>query len=34
MMAAVIISTIPVIVLFLIGQRQFIQGIGSTGIKN
>ncbi|VEP13403.1 Carbohydrate ABC transporter membrane protein 2, CUT1 family [Hyella patelloides LEGE 07179] len=34
MMAAVVISTIPVIVLFLIGQRQFIQGIGSTGIKN
>ena len=34
MMAAVVISTIPVIILFLIGQRQFIQGIGSTGIKN
>jgi multiple sugar transport system permease protein len=34
MMAAVVISTVPVIVLFLIGQRQFIQGIGSTGIKN
>ena len=34
MMAAVVISTIPVVVLFLIGQRQFIQGIGSTGIKN
>jgi multiple sugar transport system permease protein len=34
MMAAVIIATIPVVVLFLIGQRQFIQGIGTTGIKN
>ncbi len=34
MMAAVVISTIPVVILFLIGQRQFIQGIGSTGIKN
>ena len=34
MMAAVVISTVPVIALFLIGQRQFIQGIGSTGIKN
>ena len=34
MMAAVVISTVPVIILFLIGQRQFIQGIGSTGIKN
>ena len=34
LMAAVIIATIPVVVLFLIGQRQFIQGIGTTGIKN
>ncbi|WP_392533825.1 carbohydrate ABC transporter permease [Nostoc sp. C117] len=34
MMAAVTISTIPVMVLFLIGQRQFIQGIATTGIKN
>lgn len=34
LMAAVVIATIPVILLFLIGQRQFIQGIGSTGIKN
>lgn len=34
LMAAVVIATIPVIFLFLIGQRQFIQGIGSTGIKN
>ena len=34
MMAAVVISTVPVIVLFLIGQRQFVRGIGSTGIKN
>lgn len=34
MMAAVVISTLPVVILFLIGQRQFIQGIGSTGIKN
>lgn len=34
MMAAVVISTIPVVILFLLGQRQFIQGIGSTGIKN
>lgn len=34
MMAAVIIATIPVVILFLIGQRQFIQGIGTTGIKN
>ncbi|MGF1488511.1 MAG: carbohydrate ABC transporter permease [Prochloraceae cyanobacterium] len=34
LMAAVVIATIPVVLLFLIGQRQFIQGIGSTGIKN
>ncbi|MBW4453373.1 MAG: carbohydrate ABC transporter permease [Nostoc indistinguendum CM1-VF10] len=34
MMAAVTIATVPVMVLFLIGQRQFIQGIATTGIKN
>lgn len=34
MMAAVVIATVPVIVLFLLGQRQFIQGIATTGIKN
>lgn len=34
LMAAVVIASIPVLVLFLIGQRQFIQGIGTTGIKN
>ncbi|AUB37261.1 ABC.MS.P1, multiple sugar transport system permease protein [Nostoc flagelliforme CCNUN1] len=34
MMAAVTIATVPVMVLFLIGQRQFIQGIAATGIKN
>lgn len=34
MMAGVVIATIPVVLLFLAGQRQFIQGIGSTGIKN
>ena len=34
MMAAVVIATIPVLVLFLIGQKQFIQGISSTGIKS
>ncbi len=34
MMAAVAIATIPVMVLFLIGQRQFIQGIATTGMKN
>lgn len=34
MMAAVTITTVPVLVLFLIGQRQFISGIATTGIKN
>ena len=33
MMAAVGIATVPVVVLFLIGQKQFIQGVASTGIK-
>ncbi|MEO0687578.1 MAG: carbohydrate ABC transporter permease, partial [Cyanobacteria bacterium J06649_11] len=30
----VTIATLPVILLFLIGQRQFIRGIATTGIKN
>ncbi|MDH6061898.1 carbohydrate ABC transporter permease [Chrysosporum bergii ANA360D] len=34
MMAAVTIATVPVMVLFLIGQGKFIRGIATTGIKN
>jgi multiple sugar transport system permease protein len=34
LMAAVVIATIPVLILFLIGQKQLIQGISTTGIKN
>jgi len=34
MMAAVTIATVPVMLLFLVGQRQFIQGIATTGMKN
>ncbi|MUL37570.1 carbohydrate ABC transporter permease [Gloeocapsopsis dulcis] len=34
LMAAVAIATIPIVVLFLFGQRQFIRGIATTGIKN
>jgi multiple sugar transport system permease protein len=34
LMAAVTIATLPVMILFLIGQRQFIRGIAATGIKN
>ncbi len=33
MMAAIVISTIPVIALFLYGQKYLIQGLSSTGIK-
>lgn len=34
LMAAVVIATVPVVLLFLVGQRQFIRGIATTGIKN
>lgn len=34
LMAAVTLSTVPVIAVFLMGQRQFVRGIGTTGIKN
>ena len=34
LMAAVAIATLPVVLLFLVGQRQFVEGIGTTGIKN
>lgn len=34
MMAAVVIATIPVVLLFLVSQKQFIRGIAATGIKN
>jgi multiple sugar transport system permease protein len=33
LMAATVISQIPVFVLFLLGQRWFVQSIASTGIK-
>lgn len=33
LMAGVIIVTIPIVILFIFGQRQFVQGISSTGIK-
>lgn len=34
LMAAVVIASVPVIILFVLGQKQFIQGVGNTGIKN
>ncbi|HZO25021.1 MAG TPA: carbohydrate ABC transporter permease [Chloroflexota bacterium] len=33
LMAAAIISTIPVILIFFIGQRYFVRGVAMTGIK-
>ncbi len=32
-MAASVLSLIPVLVIFLLGQKQFVQGIASSGIK-
>lgn len=34
LMAAVTIATVPVVIIFLIGQKQFIRGIATTGVKN
>ncbi len=34
LMAAVVIATVPVVLLFLVGQRQFIEGIATTGVKH
>jgi multiple sugar transport system permease protein len=34
LMAAIGIASVPVIGLFLLGQKQFIRGVASTGIKN
>jgi multiple sugar transport system permease protein len=34
LMAAVVIATVPIVGLFLLGQRQFIRGIAATGLKN
>ncbi|MDA0266642.1 MAG: carbohydrate ABC transporter permease [Cyanobacteria bacterium] len=34
LMAAVVIATVPVVLLFLVGQRQFIEGIATTGVKS
>jgi multiple sugar transport system permease protein len=34
LMAVVIIVTLPIIILFIFGQKQFIRGIGTTGLKD
>ena len=33
MMAASLISVLPVIIVFLIFQKEFVQGVASSGIK-
>lgn len=34
LMAAVVIATVPIVLLFIACQQQFIRGIAATGIKN
>lgn len=34
LMAAVVIATVPIVLLFVACQRQFIRGIAATGLKN
>ncbi|MFQ3616327.1 MAG: carbohydrate ABC transporter permease [Cyanobacteriota bacterium] len=34
LMAAVVLATLPVVALFVLGQRQLIRGIATTGLKN
>ncbi len=34
LMAATVISSLPVVALFLLGQKQLVQGIATTGLKN
>ncbi|MGF1524355.1 MAG: carbohydrate ABC transporter permease [Leptolyngbyaceae cyanobacterium] len=34
LMAAAVIATVPVVLLFLVGQRQLIEGIATTGVKS
>lgn len=33
LMAAIVIATVPVVLLFLVGQRQLVRGIATTGLK-
>ena len=32
-MAVSVMALLPVLIIFLIGQKQFVQGIASSGIK-
>lgn len=34
LMAGTVIATIPMIIIFLIGERFFVQGVATTGMKN
>jgi multiple sugar transport system permease protein len=33
MMAGLTLSVLPILILFVVGQRYFVQGIALTGIK-
>jgi multiple sugar transport system permease protein len=33
MMAASVMATVPMVLVFIIGQRKFIAGIATTGLK-
>ncbi len=33
LMAGALVSVIPMIILFIVAQRQFVRGIAMTGIK-
>jgi multiple sugar transport system permease protein len=33
LLAAVVVATLPVLLLFLLGQRQLMRGIAATGVK-
>jgi multiple sugar transport system permease protein len=34
MMAAAVLATLPVVLVFVLGQRQLVRGIATTGVKN
>ncbi|MGV2787976.1 carbohydrate ABC transporter permease, partial [Clostridium perfringens] len=33
LMAGAVITTLPVVIVYLFAQKQFVQGIASTGMK-
>ena len=34
LMAATLITVIPMVIVYFLAQKQFVQGIASTGMKN